>query len=76
MAAADSQLEKGQPTASTPSYEKELEQDRDSALWLAPTTILTKAHMLSDVDPEKSMFPLAAYCFMTGFMCVPSPLLV
>ncbi|KAI0825920.1 hypothetical protein BC629DRAFT_1254253, partial [Irpex lacteus] len=39
-------------------------------LWLAPTTILTKAHMLSDVDPEKSMFPLAAYCFMTGFIDV------
>jgi len=24
----------------------------------------------SEVDPELSTFPLAAYCFMTGWMCV------
>jgi hypothetical protein len=24
---------------------------------------------MSEVDPELSTFPLAAYCFMTGWMC-------
>lgn len=54
-----------QPAVSSPYSEK----DRESALWMAPTTVLTKSHIMSDVDPERSTFPLAAYCFMTGFMC-------
>lgn len=66
--AADSQLEKGQLSS---SY-NEKDNDRDSALWIAPNTLLTKAHFLADVDPQRSTFPLAAYCFMTGFMCVLS----
>ncbi|KAI0337654.1 hypothetical protein BDW22DRAFT_864793 [Trametopsis cervina] len=59
-------LEKGQSPAPTPYNE----QDRESALWLSPTTLLSKAHIMSDVDPERSTFPLAAYCFMTGFIDV------
>lgn len=54
------------PPASTHYSEK----DRESALWMAPTTVLTKSHVMSDVDPERSTLPLAAYCFMTGFVCV------
>jgi len=64
--ASPNSLEKGQPAASTPYNEK----DRESALWMAPTTVLTKAHLMSEVDPDRSTLPLAAYCFMTGFIDV------
>jgi len=40
----------------------------EARLWLAPTTVLSRSHFMSDVDPERSTFPLAAYCFMTGFI--------
>ncbi|KAI0700171.1 hypothetical protein BC835DRAFT_1328751 [Cytidiella melzeri] len=66
MAVSSSSLEKGQPPRPTPLGDP----DRDSALWMAPTTVLTKAHIMSEVDPERSTFPLAAYCFMTGFINV------
>ena len=62
MAAAEKD---GLPPPASSSY-----SDRDSALWMAPTTVLTKSHVQSDVDPERSTLPLAAYCFMTGYMCV------
>ena len=48
-------------------------KDSSSQLWMAPSNVFSKAHLMADVDPERSTFPLAAYCFMTGFMCVPSP---
>ena len=32
-------------------------------------------HLMADVDPAQSTAPLAAFCFMTGYMSVsPSPL--
>ena len=37
-------------------------------LWVSPRTVLSKRHLMTDVDPVHSTFPLAAYCFMTGFM--------
>ena len=37
-------------------------------LWTSPRTVFSKAHLMGDVDPAQSTFPLAAYCFMTGFM--------
>ena len=37
-------------------------------LWTSPGTVFSKAHLMGDVDPAQSTFPLAAYCFMTGFM--------
>ena len=37
-------------------------------LWASPRTVFSAAHLMGDVDPAKSTFPLAAYCFMTGFM--------
>ena len=30
-----------------------------------------RAHLGDDIDPDKAVAPLAAYSFMTGFMCVP-----
>ncbi|KAH8076012.1 hypothetical protein BXZ70DRAFT_963536 [Cristinia sonorae] len=40
----------------------------DSRLWVAPPNIFSKSHLFTDVDPDRSTFPLAAYCFMTGFI--------
>lgn len=37
-------------------------------LWTSPGTVFTTRHLMTDVDPVQSTFPLAAYCFMTGFM--------
>ncbi|KAI0659016.1 hypothetical protein C8Q70DRAFT_916304 [Cubamyces menziesii] len=37
-------------------------------LWVSPRTVLSKRHLMTDVDPVHSTFPLAAYCFMTGFI--------
>lgn len=37
-------------------------------LWVSPSIVLSKEHVMGDVDPVKATFPLAAYCFMTGFM--------
>lgn len=31
-----------------------------------------RAYLMENVDPKRSMSPLASYCFMTGFMCVVS----
>ncbi|OBZ77952.1 hypothetical protein A0H81_02078 [Grifola frondosa] len=37
-------------------------------LWLSPMDVFSLRHLMTDVDPLKSTFPLAAYCFMTGFI--------
>ncbi|KAH9855690.1 hypothetical protein C2E23DRAFT_814463 [Lenzites betulinus] len=37
-------------------------------IWTRPGTIFTTRHLMADVDPLQSTFPLAAYCFMTGFI--------
>lgn len=37
-------------------------------LWVSPSSILSRDHLFCDVDPSKSSIPLAAFCFMTGFM--------
>lgn len=44
--------------------------EKDYALWVSPTAIFSREHLMMDVDGERSTFPLAAYCFMTGFMYV------
>ncbi|TCD62663.1 hypothetical protein EIP91_006585 [Steccherinum ochraceum] len=40
----------------------------DNNLWVIPTNLFSKSHLFADVDPERSTFPLAAYCFMTGYI--------
>ncbi|OSD07841.1 hypothetical protein PYCCODRAFT_1401846 [Trametes coccinea BRFM310] len=37
-------------------------------LWTSPRTVFSRRHWMTDVDPIHSTFPLAAYCFMTGFI--------
>ncbi|KAI0937719.1 hypothetical protein AcV7_003677 [Taiwanofungus camphoratus] len=37
-------------------------------LWVSPSIVLSREHVMGDVDPVKATFPLAAYCFMTGFI--------
>ena len=37
-------------------------------LWTNPQAIFSARHWMTDVDPLQSTLPLAAYCFMTGFM--------
>ena len=48
------------------------ETDTNSVLrlWMAPQNVFTKEHLMSDVDPTRSTYPLVAYCFMTGYMSV------
>ena len=45
--------------------------NRDYALWMSPQVLFSRDHWMADVDGERATLPLAAYCFMTGFMCVP-----
>ncbi|CAL1709375.1 unnamed protein product [Somion occarium] len=59
------------PSHDLPTHVSSGKSDASSdhhALWLGPTTVLSKAHLMGDVDPKRSTFPLAAYCFMTGFI--------
>lgn len=35
-----------------------------------------RRQLWKDVDPDQSSIPLTAYCFMTGFMCVQSSILL
>ncbi|KAI8986794.1 hypothetical protein BD414DRAFT_487047 [Trametes punicea] len=37
-------------------------------LWTSPRTVFSWRHWMTDVDPVHATFPLAAYCFMTGFI--------
>ena len=37
-------------------------------LWPAPEGL--KDYIMTQVNPDLSTIPLAAYCFMTGWMCV------
>ena len=39
-------------------------------LWYHPANIVSTRHLMGDIDPLSATFPLAAYCFMTGFVCV------
>ncbi|KZT68923.1 hypothetical protein DAEQUDRAFT_727349 [Daedalea quercina L-15889] len=36
--------------------------------WISPSDIFTREHFFSDVNPSKSTIPLAAFCFMTGYI--------
>ncbi|KAH9939192.1 hypothetical protein B0H21DRAFT_757223 [Amylocystis lapponica] len=51
------------PTSEPPSIAAEIAE-----LWLSPATVFSSRHIMGDVDPVKSTFPLASYCFMTGFI--------
>lgn len=42
----------------------------NNQLWSSPLDLFSYRHWMSDVDPQQSTMPLAAFCFMTGFMCV------
>ena len=42
----------------------------NNQLWTSPLDLFSYRHWMSDVDPQRSTMPLAAFCFMTGFMCV------
>lgn len=81
--AAFTEDKEGQHIRPGPFYAENLAEEqrpnsvgsRDTAietakLWLSPSTVLTRNHLMGDVDPVKSTIPLAAFCFMTGFMCV------
>lgn len=63
--ASDSKENLPQPvSAPTPSQAS----TSDTRLWVMPANVLSKSHLFTDVDPQRSTFPLAAYCFMTGYM--------
>ena len=64
MAATSEKGALPQPASSASSSNKV------DALWISPATLFSREHLMGDVDGERSTFPLAAYCFMTGFMCV------
>ena len=52
------------PASSSPST-----SSSRSSLWaIAPGGL--KEHLMTQVNPDLSTIPLAAYCFMTGWMCV------
>ncbi|KAI0777491.1 hypothetical protein BD413DRAFT_466868 [Trametes elegans] len=53
------------PVSSKESYSTIVETAR---LWTSPRTVFSVKHWMTDVDPAQSTFPLAAYCFMTGFI--------
>lgn len=36
------------------------------------STVTLWEYLMADVDPAQTTGPLAAYCFMTGYMCVVS----
>ncbi|KAI0827006.1 hypothetical protein BC628DRAFT_1370319 [Trametes gibbosa] len=54
-----------QPVSSKESHNTIVDTAR---LWTSPRTVFTTRHLMTDVDPLQSTFPLAAYCFMTGFI--------
>lgn len=79
--AAFTEDKEGQHIRPGPFYAENLAEERrpnsvgsrDTAietakLWLSPSTVLTRNHLMGDVDPVKSTIPLAAFCFMTGFI--------
>ncbi|KAH9933868.1 uncharacterized protein B0H18DRAFT_1082947 [Fomitopsis serialis] len=37
-------------------------------LWVSPSVLFTREHFFGDVSPVKATIPLAAFCFMTGFI--------
>ncbi|KAM5534719.1 hypothetical protein V8D89_011583 [Ganoderma adspersum] len=40
----------------------------NNQLWSSPLDLFSYRHWMSDVDPQQSTMPLAAFCFMTGFI--------
>ncbi|KAI0746588.1 hypothetical protein C8Q80DRAFT_1176063 [Daedaleopsis nitida] len=54
-----------QPVLSKESNNTVVETAR---LATSPRTVFSTSHLMGDVDPMQSTFPLAAYCFMTGFI--------
>lgn len=42
--------------------------EQNYALWMSPTSIFSKEHLMGNVDGERATLPLAAYCLMTGFV--------
>ncbi|GJE86774.1 DUF1275 domain-containing protein [Phanerochaete sordida] len=41
---------------------------QEYALWMSPASIFSRQHLMQDVEGERATLPLAAYCFMTGFI--------
>ncbi|KAJ3485293.1 hypothetical protein NLI96_g5072 [Meripilus lineatus] len=57
-----------QPVSANGSEVSLPKPNNSSRLWVSPSTVFTKAHIMKDVDPERATLPMAAYCFMTGFI--------
>lgn len=64
-------LEKGlPPPAISRSSSTTKDNGENTQLWMTPYNVFSKEHLMSEVDPARSTYPLVAYCFMTGYMCV------
>ena len=53
----------GPEPASSSSHSSTLTQTSRIEEW--------KRYMYTDIDPDRCTFQVSAYCFMTGYMCVP-----
>jgi hypothetical protein len=53
------------PTPAAESEDHEIYATR-----LGVSQLFSRAYLMEEVDPEQSTIPLAAYCFMTGYMYV------
>lgn len=60
-----------QPTkmASNESSVRSKDSDKDVERAGQPQAISLWQYLMQDVDPKQTTGPLAAYCFMTGYMC-------
>ncbi|KAJ3531895.1 hypothetical protein NM688_g7506 [Phlebia brevispora] len=67
---APSSVEKN--TLPPPAISRVSSPNKDSSssmqLWMAPNNVFSKEHLMSEVDPARSTYPLLAYCFMTGYI--------
>lgn len=67
-------LESKSLAVSVPALSKE-EVDAEGAM-AKPSRPTFWQHLNTEVDPAQSTGPLAAFCFMTGFMCVQETLVM
>lgn len=49
-------------------------QPSELPLVVRPFSATMRKHLMSEIDPNMASFPLAAYCFMTGYVSQPPPL--
>jgi hypothetical protein len=65
-ASSDATVGREHTTATRPAQAPALDDQEP------PRRIWSRAYLMQDVNPDLSTIPLAAYCFMTGWMCVPA----